>query len=60
MAHLVEEDYARALSEASLLPAEDGYLWGPLYRGMALSALGYARTVADRGRASAGHAPGRP
>jgi TolB-like protein/tetratricopeptide (TPR) repeat protein len=42
MAHLVEEDYARALSEASLLPAEDGYLWGPLYRGMALSGLGYA------------------
>jgi TolB-like protein len=42
MAHLVEEDYARALSEASLLPSDDGYLWGPLYRGMALSALGYA------------------
>ena len=54
MAHLVEEDYPRALSEASLLPAEDGYLWGPLYRGMALSALGYAeqsRAEAERVRA---------
>lgn len=54
MAHLIEGDYARALVEASLLPAEDGYLWGPLYRGMALSALGYeeqSRAEAERVRA---------
>ena len=41
MAHLVEADYPRALAEASLLPSEDGYIWGPLYRAMALAALGY-------------------
>lgn len=41
MGHLVEEKYARALAEASLLPAEDGYVWGPLYRAMALSGLGH-------------------
>lgn len=41
MGHLVEADYARALAEASLLPAEDGYVWGPLYRAMALSGLGH-------------------
>jgi TolB-like protein len=42
MSHLVEGDYAKALAEASLLPGEDGYVWGPLYRGMALSGLGYS------------------
>jgi adenylate cyclase len=41
MTHLVEADYPRALAEASLLPSEDGYVWGPLYRAMALAALGY-------------------
>lgn len=54
MGHLVEEDYARALSEASLLPSEDGYMWGPLYRAMALAALGYAeqsQAEAERVRA---------
>ncbi len=53
MAHLVEKDYPRALSEASLLPSDDGYLWGPLYRGMALSGLGYdeqSRIEAERVR----------
>jgi adenylate cyclase len=42
MGHLVHGDYSQALAEASLLPSEDGYVWGPLYRGMALSGLGYA------------------
>ena len=39
--HLVHADHARALSEASLLPAGGGYVWGPLYRGMALAGLGH-------------------
>jgi tetratricopeptide (TPR) repeat protein len=38
--HLVRGDDAGALAEASLLPSE-GYVWGPLYRAMALSGLGY-------------------
>jgi tetratricopeptide (TPR) repeat protein len=38
--HLVQGDAAAALAEASLLPT-DGYVWGPLYRAMALSGLGY-------------------
>jgi TolB-like protein len=38
--HLVQGDDAAALGEASLLPT-DGYVWGPLYRAMALSGLGY-------------------
>ncbi len=41
VADLVEEDYERALAEASLLPSEDGYVWGPLLRAMALAGLGY-------------------
>lgn len=39
--HLVHADHARALSEASLLPAGGGYVWGPLYRAMALAGLGH-------------------
>lgn len=53
MGHLVEQDYARALVEASLLPSEDGYVWGPLYRAMALSGLGHpvqAKAEADKVR----------
>jgi TolB-like protein len=38
--HLVQGDDAAALAEASLLPT-DGFVWGPLYRAMALSGLGY-------------------
>ena len=41
MGHLVNEDYGRALAEASLLPSGDGYVWGSLLRAMALSGLGY-------------------
>jgi tetratricopeptide (TPR) repeat protein len=41
MGHLVHRQYAPALAEASLLPSEGGYVWGPLYRGLALSGLGY-------------------
>jgi hypothetical protein len=54
MGHLVQMDYARALAEASLLPAADGYVWGPLYRAMALSGLGHpeqAQGEAARARA---------
>ena len=50
--HLVEADYGRALAEASLLPADDGYVWGPLLRAMALSGLGYV----DQSRAEAARA----
>jgi hypothetical protein len=38
---LVRGDHAGALAEASLLPTEGGYLWGPLYRAMALAGLGH-------------------
>jgi TolB-like protein len=41
-AHLAQQNYERALAEASLLPSEGDYLWGPLFRAMALSGLGYA------------------
>jgi TolB-like protein len=54
MGHLVDADYGRALAESSLLPAEDGYVWGPLLRSMALSGLGYleqSRAEAARARA---------
>ncbi len=40
-AHLAEANYERALAEAALLPSEGDYLWGPLFRAMALSGLGY-------------------
>ena len=39
--HLVHEDHARALTEASLLPSTGGFVWGPLYRAMALAGLGH-------------------
>lgn len=51
--HLVEGDYERALAEASLLPSDDGYVWGPLLRAMALGGLGYteqSRAEAARAR----------
>lgn len=51
-AHLAEGDYERALAEAALLPEGD-YLWGPLFRAMALEGLGYqeqARVEAARAR----------
>jgi hypothetical protein len=51
--YLVEADYGRALAEASLLPSEDGYVWGPMLRATALSGLGYdeqSRVEADRAR----------
>lgn len=41
MASLVDGNYGQALAEASLLPADGGYVWGPLYRALALSGLGY-------------------
>lgn len=41
MGHLVEEDYGRALAEASLLPSDDDYGWGPLMRMLAFAGLGY-------------------
>lgn len=53
MASLVQGNYERALAEASLLPADGGYVWGPLYRAMALSGLGYdeqAQVEAARAR----------
>lgn len=46
MAHLAEADYERALAEATLLPSEGEYLWGPLFRSMALSGCGYADQAA--------------
>ncbi len=52
-AHLAEGNYERALAEASLLPSEGDYLWGPLFRSMALSGLGYhdqALVEAERAR----------
>jgi adenylate cyclase len=39
--HLADGDYERALAEAALLPSEGDYLWGPLFRALALSGLGY-------------------
>lgn len=39
--HLVRGDDARALGEASRLPAAGGFVWGPLYRAMALAGLGH-------------------
>lgn len=48
MRHLVAGDDAAALAEACVLPTE-GYVWGPLYRAMALSGLGYL----DQARAEA-------
>ncbi|MFN8168053.1 MAG: hypothetical protein U0S36_04650 [Candidatus Nanopelagicales bacterium] len=39
--HLVAADHARALGEASHLPASGGFVWGPLYRAMALAGLGH-------------------
>lgn len=38
--HLVHADHARALAESSLLPSGGGFVWGPLYRAMALAGLG--------------------
>jgi len=50
--HLAEGDFDRALAEASLLPADDGYVWGPLWRGLALAGLGYDEQArAEFGRA---------
>lgn len=49
--HLVQGDYARALGEASRLPSDGGFVWGPLYRAMALAGLGHveqARAEAER------------
>jgi TolB-like protein len=43
---LVHGDDAAALAEATLLPTE-GYVWGPLYRAMALSGLGYLDEARD-------------
>lgn len=37
--HLVHADHARALAESSLLPSGGGFVWGPLYRAMALAGL---------------------
>jgi TolB-like protein/tetratricopeptide (TPR) repeat protein len=54
VAHLVRRDHARALVEASWLPADGGFFWGPLYRAMALAGLGHlerARAEIDRARA---------
>jgi adenylate cyclase len=51
--HLVHADHARALVEASLLPSGGGFVWGPLYRAMALTGLGHleqARAEAARAR----------
>lgn len=39
--HLVHGDHARALAEAGWLPADGGFVWGPLYRAMALAGLGH-------------------
>ena len=39
--HLVSADHARALGEASRLPSGGGFVWGPLYRAMALAGLGH-------------------
>lgn len=53
LGHLVEEDYDRALAEASVLSADGGFVWGPLFRAMALSGLGFedeARVEAARAR----------
>ena len=51
-AHLVQGNDERALAEASLLPSEGDYLWGPLFRAMALSGLGYdAQAQAEAVRA---------
>ncbi len=41
MAHLAEGNYERALAEATLLPSDGGFVWGPLFRAMALAGLGY-------------------
>jgi len=53
LGHLVEDDYDRALAEASVLSADGGFVWGPLFRSMALSGLGFedeARAEAARAR----------
>lgn len=50
-AQLAEGNYERALAEATLLPSEGDYAWGPLFRAMAMSGLGYeeqARVEAAR------------
>jgi hypothetical protein len=47
----VRGDHAAALVEASVLPVDGGYVWGPLYRAMALAGLGHldqARVELDR------------
>ena len=41
MSDLALGDYERALAEAAMLPAEGEYLWGPLFRALALSGVGY-------------------
>ena len=46
MGHLVEEEYGRALAEASLLPSDDDYGWGSLMRTLALAGLGYDEEAA--------------
>lgn len=51
-AHLAEGEYEYALAEAALLPSEGDYLWGPLFRAMALAGLGYA----EQARAEAARA----
>jgi TolB-like protein len=51
--HLVRGDDARALGEASRLPGDGGFVWGPLYRAMALAGLGHldqARAEAEEAR----------
>ncbi len=52
-AQLADGNYEQALAEAALLPSEGDYLWGPMFRAMALSGLGYrdqARAEAARAR----------
>jgi TolB-like protein/Flp pilus assembly protein TadD len=53
LGHLVRGDHAAALVEASVLPVDGGYVWGPLYRAMALAGLGHLdRAGAEHDRAA--------
>lgn len=53
MSDLALGDYERALAEAAMLPAEGDYLWGPLFRSLALAGVGYldqARAELEKAR----------
>lgn len=50
---LVHADHASALAEASLLPSAGGFVWGPLYRAMALAGLGYLEQAGQEFAAAA-------